>query len=82
MNEDIESLAQKYVEAGIIPENKFADALHVAYCTCFEFDILLSWNFRHLANIHKQIRINTINRQNGYLKELNLLNPMEVIFEK
>jgi hypothetical protein len=41
-----------------------------------------NWNFKHLANINKQIKINVINKHNGYMKELNLLNPMEVVYEK
>ena len=82
LNKDIELLADQYVNSGIIPEKKYEDALHIAYCTYFDFDILLSWNFRHLANINKQIKINMVNRQNGYMKELNLFNPMEVIYEK
>ncbi|MDD5092653.1 MAG: PIN domain-containing protein [Candidatus Wallbacteria bacterium] len=79
LNAEIEQLADRYISAGVIPENKLNDALHIAFSTYFEFDILLSWNFRHLSNVRKQIAINTINRSEGYLKTLLLLNPMEVI---
>ena len=82
VNEEIENLANIYVTSGVIPQNKYEDALHIAFCTYYEFDILLSWNFRHLANIRKQLAINSINRNNGYCKDLNLFNPMEVIYEK
>ncbi len=79
--ESIFGLAQKYVKERIIPKKKFNDAIHIAICVYYEFDILLSWNFRHLANINKQIQVNIVNRKEGYLKELFLLNPMEVIYE-
>jgi len=46
------------------------------------FDILLSWNFKHLSNIKKQKEINIVNLNNGYLKPLILVNPLEVIYEK
>lgn len=82
VNDEIESLAEVYVRSGVIPRNKFEDAMHIAFCTYYDFDVLLSWNFRHLANIRKQIEINSINKAQGYLKDLNLLNPMEVIYEK
>lgn len=82
INNEIELLANKYVETGIIPENKYEDALHIAFSTYYDFDILLSWNFRHLANIKKQAQINSINKIEGYYKELNLYNPMEVMYEK
>ena len=76
------SLARRYVKDGVIPQRQFDDAMHVAMCVHYEFDILLSWNFRHLANINKQIRINAVNKKEGYLKELFLLSPMEVLYEE
>ena len=82
INNEIELLANRYLETGVIPENKYEDALHIAFSTYYDFDILLSWNFRHLANIKKQAQINSINKIEGYYKELNLYNPMEVMYEK
>lgn len=80
--EAVYALARRYVKEKIIPANKFDDAVHIAICVYYGFDILLSWNFRHLANINKQIQVNAVNAKEGYLKELFLLNPMEVIYEK
>jgi len=77
----IDELADQYIEKGIIPAAKRDDAMHVAICTFFEFDILLSWNFRHLSNFNKQTRVNALNEQMGYMKRLNLLTPMEVMDE-
>jgi len=82
VNDEIENLAKLYVKSRVIPQAKYEDALHIAFCTYYEFDILLSWNFRHLANIKKQLAVNSINKNNGYCKDLNLFNPMEVIYEK
>ncbi len=78
---EIGRLAEMYIKEKIIPRRKREDALHIAICTFYEFDVLLSWNFKHLANINKQIRINSVNEREGYLKTLNLLNPLEVIDE-
>ena len=80
-NEDIRALARLYIQGRIIPEKKLEDALHVAIATVNEFDILLSWNFRHLANVNKEARIQAVNLQSGYIKPLRLLTPMEVIFD-
>ena len=82
LNNEIETLANQYIKENVISEKKFEDALHLAFSTFYEFDILLSWNFRHLANIRKQMLINAINEKQGYTKQLHLLNPMEVIYEK
>lgn len=82
ITEEIQSLSDKYMESGIIPINKIDDSMHIAFATFYEFDILLSWNFRHLANIKKQMAVNAINEREGYTKKLSLINPMEVIYEK
>jgi hypothetical protein len=81
INSEILELAQKYIDTKIIPEKYLDDAQHIAFAVYYEFDILLSWNFKHLANINKQILINGINMLLGYTKQIYLLNPMEVIDE-
>ncbi len=48
---EIERLAGLYLARGVIPARKREDALHVAYATVHGMDILLSWNFKHLANV-------------------------------
>lgn len=80
-NEAIGYLSELYIKEGVIPQKKKEDALHIAVATVYEMDILLSWNFKHLANIKKQININAINEKEGYLKKLNLLSPLEVEYE-
>lgn len=82
ITDDIEALAQLYLDKKIIPVKKREDALHVAFATYYEFDILLSWNFRHLANVKKQREINIVNLGQGYSKPLNLVNPLEVFYEE
>ncbi|HNY13761.1 MAG TPA: type II toxin-antitoxin system VapC family toxin [Candidatus Wallbacteria bacterium] len=82
LTEEIESMATGYIDKGIIPVKKIDDALHIAFATYYEFDILLSWNFKHLSNIKKQKEINIVNLNNGYCKPLVLINPLEVIYEK
>jgi hypothetical protein len=82
LNEEIRIIAEKYINEGIIPEKKVEDALHLAFATYFEFDILLSWNFKHLANINVQRKVLQLNITAGYNKQLLLFNPMEVIYDK
>ncbi|MBN2441553.1 MAG: PIN domain-containing protein [Spirochaetales bacterium] len=76
--EPINELATKYIKKGIIPEKKLDDALHVAISTIHNIDILLSWNYKHLANVNKERQILITNLENGYLKTPRLTNPMEV----
>ena len=77
-DETIDEIAEMYLATGIIPEKKIEDALHIAYTTYYEIDILLSWNFRHLANFKKEQRIMLENIKNGYRYPISLLSPLEV----
>lgn len=74
-------LAEKYIEQGIIPVRKLEDALHIAISTIFQVDILLSWNYKHLANVNKERQIMVINLAEGYTKPFKLITPMEVAYE-
>jgi len=80
-NQESEILAQKYIEQNVIPKRKIDDARHIAIATINNFDILLSWNFKHLSNINKQISIRIVNEQNGYYYPLILCTPLEVLYE-
>ncbi len=79
---EIIELAELYVSRAIIPQNKHDDALHLAFASYYEFDVLLSWNFKHLANLNKQDKVNTVNLELGYRKQLIMTNPMELVYEK
>jgi predicted nucleic acid-binding protein len=79
---DIGFLGESYIKNGIIPKKKTADSLHVAYSTVFQMDILLSWNFKHLANINKEQKIIILNKTFGYNYPFRMANPLEVYFEE
>lgn len=78
---DSDVLANVYIREKIIPARKIEDAQHIAIATCNQIDILVSWNFKHLANIQKQIAVKIVNEKEGYFYPLVLTNPMEVIYE-
>lgn len=76
---EIDTLAQAYLSRGAIPKKKIQDANHVAYATYHKMDVLLTWNYKHLANVRKKYLIEAINLENGYNKALELVTPYEVI---
>ncbi|MDD2714723.1 MAG: type II toxin-antitoxin system VapC family toxin [Candidatus Wallbacteria bacterium] len=82
LDSESEKLSEIYLEQGVIPKAKTDDARHVAIAATNQMDILLSWNFRHLANVNKQIKIKAINEKEGLLHPLLLLSPLEVIDEE
>lgn len=81
LTEEAASLAAEYLAWGVIPPRYTEDARHIAIATCHEMDVLLSWNFKHLANIKKQTEVRAVNERNGYLHPLLLATPMEVFYE-
>lgn len=79
VNDEIDELADIYIGEGVITEKKRDDALHIAIATVYEMDALISWNYRHLANLNKKEKIRAVNIVHGYLKDLEMITPMEVI---
>jgi predicted nucleic acid-binding protein len=66
LTDEAESLANIYVKEKVIPESKFEDAEHIAIATVNQFDILLSWNYKHLANFNKKQKVKIINARENY----------------
>jgi hypothetical protein len=75
---EIERMADLYLARGVIPARKREDALHVAHATVRRLDILLSWNFKHLANVRREGLIAAVNREEGHRHTLRLVSPLEV----
>lgn len=77
---EIEQLAMQYIDRKALPAQSVNDALHVAIATFFEIDILLSWNFKHLANIQREHDLLIINLSEGYTHPIRIINPLEVAY--
>jgi len=77
--EEAEKLASIYLEKKIVPETKRDDALHIAIATAFEMDAVITWNYRHLANLRKAELFYSANLEAGYFKRIEIVTPMEVI---
>lgn len=76
---EIQELAEKYIERKIIPEKKMADAFHIAICVIKGIDYLVSWNYKHLANINKENKIRLVNLEYGYRIDLRIITPLELM---
>lgn len=75
----VDVLADLYVNEGIIPAKKRLDALHVASAVLYKIDYLVSWNYKHLANVNKEKRIISVNFANNYLHPLRIITPLELL---
>lgn len=61
LNNQVEKMAQTYMEKLEIPKKSFRDAAHLAIASVHNVDYLVTWNCAHLANgeiIRKLIKIN------------------------
>ncbi|MDR2734941.1 MAG: hypothetical protein LBC99_09960 [Spirochaetota bacterium] len=77
-SKETEQLADKYIEAGIIPKKYDTDALHIAAAAVAGLDFIISLNFRHIVR-HKTIfETEVVNIREGY-KRVFIHTPMEVI---
>jgi predicted nucleic acid-binding protein len=76
---EVKELAKLYIDKGIIPEKKVFDALHIATSVTHKLDYLVSWNYKHLANVNREKKIIAINTENNYLHPLRILTPLELI---
>lgn len=76
--DEIQLLASHYIKSGIIPRNKVDDSLHIAVTTIHKIDILMSWNYKHLANVNKERKIMVANLELGYSFTPRFSTPLEV----
>jgi len=75
-------LARQYLTAGVIPPKKLYDALHVGTAVFHKIDYLVSWNYKHLANINRESRINAVNLSQGYEKPIRIITPLELMSDE
>jgi predicted nucleic acid-binding protein len=74
-----EKLARAYVAAGVVSPKYVDDARHVAIATVEQVGLIVSWNFKHLANYRRETGFNAVNRLQGY-RPVRILTPRELIY--
>ncbi len=75
---EADTLSQAYVESGALPQGSLRDANHIAIATVYQLDAIVSWNMKHIANVARKERVRALNISQGYLKELEMITPLEV----
>ena len=78
INDDILTLATKYVEEKVVGETSFDDCIHIATATFHRVDILVSWNFKHIVNVYRIRGYNSINLRMNY-PSLEIRSPKEIV---
>ncbi|MFQ5654868.1 MAG: PIN domain protein [Planctomycetota bacterium] len=78
LDAEAKELAEAYVSEGVISERMRADAQHIALATVARVDVLVSWNFKHIVNLHRIRGYNSVNLRRGY-PALEIRAPREVL---
>jgi len=66
VNEEMEDLAAAYMAQKAVPVGYADNVQHVAVCSVARFDYLVSWNFKHLANVRRESGFNAVDVLQGY----------------
>jgi predicted nucleic acid-binding protein len=75
---EVQSLAEKYIKAGVVPAKYDADAVHIAVASVYDLDVIVSWNFEHIVKFKTKRDVMGINVLNGY-REIDIYSPLEVV---
>lgn len=62
---EAEHLADDYLRMDLVPRKAEDDALHLATASIYRIKYLLSWNFRHIANVRVRERLSAYNDLKG-----------------
>ena len=79
MDQEAEALAETYIREGALTEKCRNDARHIALATLYGVTTLVSWNFKHMVNLHRIQQYNSINIRLGGYNDVNIRSPKEVL---
>ena len=71
-------LAEKYIIEKAVSDKFYEDALHIAIATINQVNVLASWNFKHIVNLDRIRKYNSVNLKNGY-SILEIRTPREIL---
>jgi predicted nucleic acid-binding protein len=75
---EIPSLARTLISERALPQKAFVDALHIAVAAFYGVDILLTWNFKHIANGAMMRHIERVCSESGCPCP-KLLTPLQLL---
>ena len=79
LSDRAEELAQAYVTDGILTAKYIDDARHVAIATTHGIGVIVSWNFKHLANLQRESGFNRVNSMYG-CPSVRIVSPSELVY--
>ncbi len=74
ITDELESVANKIIEMGILTKKSYDDCQHIAAAVIYGCDCIISWNFKHIVNIKTIRGVRAITNLKGY-KPIEIVNP-------
>ncbi len=74
ITDDIELVAHKIIDMGILTKKSYDDCQHIAAAVVSECNCIISWNFKHIVNIKTIHGVRAITNLTGY-KTIDILSP-------
>lgn len=81
VGEEVQAVAARYIRERLVPANLIGDAADLAAACVNEFDFLLTWNIRHLANPNKMTHLTVVNRRMGLMTP-QIVTPADLWMEE
>jgi hypothetical protein len=72
-------LADFLIKETPFPDNAAVDALHIAIACVNQFDFILTWNFKHIANAEIRSKLEVLTESRGYRLPI-ICTPEEFVY--
>ena len=79
VNDEIDAVAQKFIDNGILKPKSIDDCRHIACSIVHACDCIVSWNFKHIVNVKTIEGMKIVSAITGY-NEVAIYTP--TFFEK
>lgn len=79
--DEARQLADAFLKHGAVPPSKPEDALHVAAAFSCRADVLVSWNFRHIANVRRAAKFNAVAVLEGHSHSVVIATPGGLMYD-
>ena len=80
INHEVENLAKTIIARGVLPSKSVSDSQHIAAAIVTGCDYIVSWNMKHMSNVHINKSIRHITIDEGY-KDIMLVPPLMLVEE-
>ncbi|NJK82594.1 MAG: type II toxin-antitoxin system VapC family toxin [Saprospiraceae bacterium] len=78
LTEEAIKLADTYIDEKVVGKISLEDCRHIALATINKVDVLASWNFKHIVNLDRIKRYNSVNLRLGY-SMIEIRSPKDLV---